>query len=193
MKTPSRKTITATLFFGFLIIFIGALFWYFGGIFFNNTPTGGEDLGEDRGFTFFPFGRGGSAVAPIAPTTPGGTNTPTTNPTNPTTPGEEGEVVIDRLRLIAEVPTAGGYVYRRTIANDSLFDVTPQSEEAMRFVETESGHIYETTDSTLSNTRITNTTIPRAQEAEFIDGYTLVMRYGDPTSDSIKSFSASIS
>lgn len=194
MNMPSRKTITATLFFGFILLFLGGLFWYFGGIFFTNNSSSIDNVGEERGFTFFPFGRGGAAVTPTTPTNEGGgTQTSgNTGSTNTGTAGEEGEIEIDRLRLIAEVPTAGGYVYRRTIANDSLFDVAPQTQEAMRFVEVETGHVYETTDSAITNTRVTNTTIPRVNEANFIDGNSVIMRYVDPTSDTIKTFVASI-
>ncbi len=197
MKAPSRKTITASIFFGFLLLFIGGLFWYFGSGLLSTGSSGVDSTVEDRGFTFFPFGRGGSTN----PTTPinngsggGDTETNTTGGgTGDINTNGEDEIQIDRLRLVAEVPTAGGYVYRRTIVNDSLFNVVPQTEAAMRFVEVETGHVYETTDSTLTNTRITNTTIPRVYEAEFIDGNSVVLRYVDPTSNTVKTFSSTIS
>jgi len=192
MKSPSRKTITATIFFVFIFIFFGALAWYFGGAFFGqNTDTEFVDTDKSRGFTFFPFGRGGGEPTIVVP------NVEDPNEVDNENPNTGGEVVvapqIDRLRLIAEVPVAGGYVYRRSVENTSLFDTTPQTEVAMRYVEIESGHVYETKEDTAVTTRITNTTIPRIAEADFIDGDSLAVRYIDPTSQALKTFIAKIS
>jgi len=196
MKTPSRKAITAGIFFGFFILFFGALFWYFGGIFSERETQNYIDTDESRGFTFFPFGRGDSDQG--APTNQGsvfGTGSEIDNGDSDTDNLDNEvveEVIIDRLRLVAEVPTAGGFVYQRKVENTSLFDTAPKTEVAMRYIESESGHMYETTDSVLTNTRITNTTIPRVVEAVFLNADRLLMRYVDPTADTIKTFSAQV-
>lgn len=192
MKAPSRKTITAGIFFGFFILFFGALFFYFGQGFFTQSDPNFVDTDESRGFTFFPFGRGGSEgtggqVDPVD-TTNGGTDT-----TNPNEPGEVVEPEIERLRLVSDVPTAGGFVYRRTIENNSFFNVTPETISVMRYIERESGNVYETTELTRINSRVTNTTIPRVLEAMFVDGDSLLVRYIDPISNTLKTFSAAVS
>jgi len=194
MKAPSRKTITASIFFGFFILFFGAILFYFGPALLNNGGSTFDETDESRGFTFFPFGRGGGSGGVV--TEPGDTNGggAVTNPGgNDGNGGEISEPEIQRLRLVADVPTSGGFVYQDTLDRSSLFDVTSDAVSTMRYIESESGNVYETTENTLLNNRITITTIPRVLEAMFIDKDNLIIRYVDPVSDALKTFSASVS
>lgn len=193
MKAPSRKTITAGIFFGFFILFFGALLFYFGPGLFNNTDSNFDDTDESRGFTFFPFGRGGGSggvVSEPADPTDNGVQTPTGNTGDG---GEISEPEIQRLRLVADVPTAGGFVYQETLERNSLFDVTSDSVSTMRYIESESGNVYETNENTLLNTRVTITTIPRVLGAMFVSKDNLIIRYIDPASTALKTFSAAVS
>lgn len=190
MKMPSRKTITAIIFFTFFILFFGLLIWYFGAGLLNQNTSDFDDSGESRGFTFFPFGRGGTE---IVSTDPDDTVSVGGDTGNLDIPDGEFTPEIDRLRLVSDVPTAAGFVFRKTANRDSLLDFNAEVENGIRYIEVETGHVYETTDRTLANTRLTNTTIPRIQEATFVDADSLIVRYVDPASDVVKTFSATIS
>jgi len=189
MNIPSRKSITATILFLFLVIFIGGIAFYLGGGFFGSSQVvDPNNSGEDRGLPFFPFGRGGEdAPTPITEPTPtetdGEVETPTTT---------EREVIINRLRQISLTPAAGGYVFSRTIEDDSLFSSAPEQIDVMRYIERSSGHVYETTGETDLVTRITNTTIPRTHKALFLSGDQMLMQYVDSNSEALKTFSAEV-
>lgn len=67
-------------------------------------------------------------------------------------------------------------------------------ETVIRFIERETGHIFDTTTTSLPQTRITNTTIPRIQEVVWVPGGdALILRYVDEESgENIESFYAEI-
>lgn len=134
------------------------------------------------------------------------TNRPSSNSTStaetPTviTPGTDAEnpapVEVPRLRKIYEKPVTGADfididVFSVVDSNIEPEDtsrtrgvvVRPQQprvirvDERIRFLDRATGHIYETSSSTLENLRITNTTIPRLQEAYFVEkGQSLILR-----------------
>lgn len=147
-----------------------------------------NNQGEDRGIPFFPFGRGGGDVTPPVSNVD---NQPEVDETDE--PDVTDEVVIlERLRQISQVPTAGGTVFSRTVEDNSLFSSAPEQVDVMRFIERSTGHLYETTGETNIVTRITNTTIPRVINAEFISGDQVLLQYIDPTSNAFKTFSAEV-
>ena len=190
MNTPSRKTITAIIFFGFLIVFIVGLALYFGQAILSTTNTADTDTSaENRGFTFFPFGRGsGNSETPFVSVDP----TEPTDPTNIDNQPGEAPILIDRLRQISDTPAAGGFVYARTKEGDSLFSSAPESEDVMRYVEASTGHIYEGLGDTETITRVTNTTIPRITNAVFLNGDQAILQYKDNATERKKTFSASV-
>ncbi len=83
---------------------------------------------------------------------------------------ESGPVPI--LRLVSEKPVAGASF---------------TSSGAIRYVERETGHIYETPADSLTTVRISNTTIPGIQEVVFVDDGRIILRYLD--GENVESFS----
>jgi hypothetical protein len=145
-----------------------------GYIAFFTTPDGDDATGPiERIIQFFPFGGGGD---PIMPTDrddpPSGVST--------TTPPAAG--AISRLRLLSEKPVSGA-----RFVNDSS-----GSGNYVRYVEQESGNVFDADTRSLLLARITNTTIPRVQEAIFIgeEGENLILRY--LSDGSIETFLASV-
>src|SRR3989344_32444 len=80
--------------------------------------------------------------------------------------GDRAEGVVPKLRHITVTPVAGAAMF------------TKDSKTIIRFVDRETGHVFETSSDSLSIERISNTTIPRVQEALFAPGGTsVIMRY----------------
>ncbi len=191
MNMPSRKTITASIFIGFVLLFLGALGWYFGAPFFdNNSSSEFSEEGESRGFTFFPFGRGSGDVQPTFPVTDPNESTNTGGDVLPS--GEQPQIPVDRFRNISSEPTAGAFIFRRQVGGNSVFDTGRTIETAIRYVLVESGHVYEAEEDTQIVKRISNTTIPRISEAHFADFDSIIVRYLDPTTDVVRTFSGSL-
>lgn len=99
--------------------------------------------------------------------------------------GEGPEGVTEELvsyRKITEAPVAGFVTFGET-ADDTL---------RLRFVEKETGHIYEyNPEKNTAPVRISNTTIPGAQEALWsAEGDGIIYRYLDSPEDTIKTFVA---
>lgn len=87
-----------------------------------------------------------------------------------TTEVQEGDV--PTLRLVSEQPVSGA---------------TFTARGHIRYVERETGHVYETSPDSLERVRISNTTIPGIQETVFVSDTRLILRYLD--GDTIASFS----
>ncbi len=118
---------------------------------------------------FFPFGRGGTTDGADGGGAPDGVL-------------EEGEELpAPVFRKISAAPVAGA----------SLF--TRDGKTVIRFIESETGHVYETSSDSLTQTRISNTTIPRIQEAVwFSSGEELIIRYLDEDAERVINFAARI-
>lgn len=94
-------------------------------------------------------------------------------------PAEERELPI--LRQISNIPTAGGIAFKQS---DLLI---------IRYVDRGTGHIYETTDKSLEETKISNSTIPKVVESIWApNGQSVIMRYIKEGTDDIFSLSANI-
>jgi len=89
---------------------------------------------------------------------------------------ESGPVPV--LRKISFKPVSG-------------FGLFASSTTILRYVDKESGHIFETLSDDLKTTRITNTTIPGVFDSLWINEGSVVLRYLDDEND-IQSFSAEI-
>lgn len=126
------------------------------------------------------------------PNTPNNTNTST-----PIVPeGTIVEVKIPKLRKISDVPVAGVDFVAVPIYEDLNKNVEPadlsvtntkapvkkqpkliEIKSTIRFIERATGHIYETSSSTIENTRLSNTTEPKIYEAYFVNkGDNLILR-----------------
>ena len=114
------------------------------------TSTG--QVENERGFfsTLFPFGRSGSAQ---------------------TTPlGNDGETfdsgIVPELRKLSEESVAGATYFR---GSGGLISV--------RYIERDTGHIYETPVSQSTQIRLTNSTIPAVHDSTWVAASTTLMRF----------------
>ena len=104
---------------------------------------------------------------------------------------KEVEEVIPKLRKISDVPVAGAdFIQVAVVATSSSNkNIEPPdgvqvkvktkttTKEAIRFIERGTGHIFDTATSTLKNSRVSNTTLPKIYEALFTNkGDNLILR-----------------
>lgn len=89
---------------------------------------------------------------------------------------------IPRLRQISNFPVAGAMIFE-----------DDEENVVIRFMARETGHIYETTANSVSQRRISNTTIPKIQNAFWSeDGEELLIQYIDDASGRVDSFYAKL-
>ncbi|MEX0652180.1 MAG: hypothetical protein WD509_01240 [Candidatus Paceibacterota bacterium] len=135
-----------------------------GGLFFlyqSFVQTDTEPTGNGTGGT----GSGGSILFP-------NTGQGETSGIGTTT----GPSSIATLRQISSVPVSGAVIF------------TDEETAVIRYVERSSGHIFETTSTSLELNRISNTTIPRIQRSFWApDGSTVILQYLDEN-ETLKSF-----
>ncbi len=116
---------------------------------------------------------------------------PNINQSNKTDTEEDKNDVFPKLRKISIGATAGATVFTKKILNENT-----QNEEYhtfVRYVETETGHIYEININTMKQKRVSNTTIPKIQEAFFEgNGEFVIVRYFNEDTKTINTFSAKI-
>ncbi|MEI6528384.1 MAG: hypothetical protein WCO10_01790 [bacterium] len=152
-----------------LTVFIGflaALIWFY----FNaNTPSANTNTIVTTGDVYDPFGlgnRGGSTSPATTTSEQPVVNTPVTQPL---------------LRKISSDPVSGSIIFNSNARTD------------IRYILRANGNIYETyTDSTESK-RISNTTIPKVYESNWLpNGQNLIIRYLKDVADVIQSFSVEI-
>lgn len=94
----------------------------------------------------------------------------------------EGDQIVPKLRRVSNTAVAAAVTFER------------DEEVVIRFIERETGHIFDTTTTSLPQIRVSNTTIPRIQEVLWMpDGESLILRYIDEDSgENIESFYAEI-
>jgi len=92
------------------------------------------------------------------------------------------------LRQITATPTSGMFIFEDNTKNNKELN---DKNYFIRYIEKGTGHIYETDTNSSTQTRISNTTIPKIQETIWLDKDSLVIRYLDED-NIIKTFSASI-
>jgi hypothetical protein len=111
-----------------------------------------------------------------------------------------------RLRKISSEPVAGAGFVSVALYASSTKNIEPEDtsvtsakvskpaplkligyRETIRFMERATGHIYETSTSTLEKTRISNTTLPKIYEALFVeDGESVILRDLVGSTDTIR-------
>ncbi|MBI5005261.1 MAG: hypothetical protein HZC03_01515 [Candidatus Lloydbacteria bacterium] len=163
----SKKTLT-TIIIIFTLIIVGL----FGAAFFlsknKSVVPGGAGTG---GGNLFPTETsGGQGTAGGVGTTTSGT-------------GVSGGVALELpiLRQITPVPVAGAAVFSR---NNKTY---------IRYIEKGTGNVYEASAEAPGNNRLTNTTIPRVAHALWnLDGSSVIIRYPDEDTGTIKNFSAKV-
>lgn len=94
--------------------------------------------------------------------------------------GNDQSPTSGKLRKLVSAPVAG-------------FTILSGTTTLVRYLEKDTGHIYNIGTQVGSNTRITNTTIPRVHEAIFAnDGNSVIIRYLRDDNSTIESYSADI-
>ena len=108
---------------------------------------------------------------------------------------KEGIIEIKKLRQISNNPTAGFVMFDKVATSSNALvsnNSGGETETIYRFVNKSNGNIFETTSKTTTQSRITNNTVPKIQEALFSkNGNNVIFRYLDG-SDSIESYFAKI-
>ena len=150
-----------------LAVILGILVAYY----FLLTKNNADRTGEDKGFSFFPFGQS----API-------TNTPpaTTTEEQPR-PLENLKNFEAKLRLISNEAVAGA----------GLID--SKAGTVVRHIEKATGHIYETELFSPVQNRISNTTLPQVYDAIWGNkNISLVARYLKGDDETVDTYSLSL-
>jgi len=164
-----KKIIIIIVIIGFLI----GSYFLISNLFGNRNSSSINELN-----TFLPFEEETTGTDnkedPITINNPYGISTPT-----------KGNIPL--LRKISNTPVAGGYIFQPE--TDQQKD--SENYSLIRFIERGTGHIYETSTNSLTQVRISNTTIPKIQETVWLDKDSLIIRYLDD-SDIIKTFSANL-
>ncbi|MEN9389940.1 MAG: hypothetical protein RLZZ283_40 [Candidatus Parcubacteria bacterium] len=142
--------VTLALAFVSLIVLLGVGVWAFQALTTDGSATDRDNSGGLFD-SFFPFG---NPFIPGDDTPLGGNNNGVTEGSAPT------------LRRISNVPVAGA----------TFYVVSTTSPVHVRYVERETGHIYQTPVDRLESTRLSLTTIPAVREALFTTGSTTIMR-----------------
>lgn len=135
-----------------MVVMVVVLFAFF----FTGSEGSGEGAGENGGGFFgslFPFTfNGGGEDRPLIE----GGYAVTGEDTRP----------IPRLRQISDKPVSGMFAY-----------TGEDNDTYIRFIERETGNVYETKGSSFETKRITNTTIPGIQEVLWINKNEFIIRY----------------
>ncbi len=151
-----------------MVIFLGslgALIWFY----FNGTNTNRVAIQDPVGNVYDPFG---------TINTPTNTIPPSENNSKSTSTIQENR---NRLRQVSLEPVSG-----YTLTNQS-------TKPVVRYVLRANGNIYETLTDQIESRRLSNTTIPRVYESNWLpDGNNLVLRYLKEDNQTIVSFSVKI-
>lgn len=108
--------------------------------------------------------------------------------------------LIPRLRQLSQVPTAGSVVFERegnssraVIGENGTETIAKEIFNIFRYIERSTGHLYEAREDSLTQTRLSNTTIPRVVEADFTaDGQRVMLRTLEEDQETIGTLSAKI-
>ena len=94
---------------------------------------------------------------------------------------DDSTLPVPKLRQISPFPVAGAIT------------IEGKEDTVIRFIERETGNVFDTTTTSLAQTRISNTTIPRIQDAIWVSGgEALVIRYFDEENENIENFYAEL-
>lgn len=178
------KRILGWVIFALIAVFIGFIVWLF---FFREEPVDSNFNPTQRGESFFPVdlanGLDRQGQLDQGNRTEGrGTN------------------FIPRLRQLSKVPVAGSVTFERQTGSTQTFISDDGVEEErdftvtiFRYLERATGHLYETKETSLTQTRLSNTTIPKVYEAAFTnDGDYVLLRYLADDEETIETLSAAV-
>lgn len=97
---------------------------------------------------------------------------------------------VPHLRKISTEPVAGYTIYATTTFATST--ETKITKNVFRFIQKATGHIFDVYEDMLVLERVSNTTIPRVHEAEFLTPQRLVIRYLKEDNQTIETYLAGI-
>jgi hypothetical protein len=157
-----KKTLVTTLI--VLLAAAAAVSWY---VFFYTSGSGTGATTEREVRRFFPLGIFGGGTSGEAPD--GGS------------PSESGGVVfLPPVEQVAAEPVAA-----------AMF-TTVDGEDALRYIDRATGHIFDRYATSTRVRRVTNTTIPRIQKASWIDLLHPLVQYLDDETGSVETFVGTI-
>ncbi|MSR71609.1 MAG: hypothetical protein EXS50_03020 [Candidatus Taylorbacteria bacterium] len=162
----SKKNVYLIIF--LVILLLGGLLYYFYSFLNSGSKIKQTTETSSPSKNLFPYGEGATGNGSRG-------NTGSTTSSYQTSSGPTSE-----LRQISIVPIAGSLVF------------SVGSTTKVRYTERGTGHIYETTSDNLSQTRISNTTIPKIYEALWVRPDLFVIRYLDEGEANIISYVGSI-
>lgn len=178
-----RKILTWTIF-ALIFIFIGFVFWLF---FVKEDTAQTNTQGFERPEDFFPVN------------IPGLDENGEINP-DPSRTGFIGTNLIPRLRQLSQVPVAGSISFekegnssRPIVSADGSESVQKNKFVVFRYIERSTGHLYEAREDSLTQTRLSNTTIPRVVDSFFSkDGTKVLLRILNEDQETVETLSAKI-
>lgn len=182
-----RQTFIITIIILTSLIIGGAIFYFF---FYKTPETGAPKVSIG---TLFPFGQNSNNNTNTNPSTNDSTNT------NGTEGGGSEEIKLPKLRVLWDKPVIASTSFNRiekieTVSEESgTTQTTDITKTVVRFIERSNGHIHEIYSDSASVIDVTNTTIPRIQEAYFANnGNNIILRYIGTNERTIETYNASI-
>lgn len=180
-----RKLLVAIIF-TLIFVFIGFIVWLF---FFKETPESVSYTPPERSEDFFPvnFDNGIGEQGILSPDGQNQTELINRN-------------LIPRLRQLSQVPVAGSVAFerqggssRRVVSQDGSEQNISSNTVIFRYVERATGHLYEAREDSLTQTRLSNTTIPRVLDATFTpEGERVLLKISKEDQETIETLSAKV-
>lgn len=166
------------------LVIIGAILFFF--FVLKDNPQDNTNLPGNLGQTFFP----------VTTTFEDGEDNTNQLTDNGTIKINQNNNFVPRLRQISQVPTSGATSFERNATSSDLFvnedgseKTTPTKETIFRYIERGTGHLFEATEKNITQSRLSNVTIPKIQEAFFDgSGSNVVLRYLGDDSETIETF-----
>lgn len=186
---PSRKMILSIIFITFVLIVMGVLAWYFSPILFGPPAESDQESGGG-GVNLFPFGDNGAQTPDSDEEEGGGGDADADS-------DEEEEVSrMPRLRMVSEGPVIASVMAQSAEHSGLQGEATASTTDTsianiIRYVQLGTGHVYEARTDDPEIIRLSNTTIPRINEAHFVGSDRILMRYTDDVGN-FKLFSAQL-
>jgi len=167
-----------------LLSFIILGLWYF---FTTKKDSGNDGITDDTEQTgnFFPDSQNGSP-------------TPLFNEDSENDPYQDSSF-IPQFRQLSQVPVSGMISFERlATSSDTFIDegnvVSTSTETVFRYIERGTGHVFETTERTITQERISNITFPQIQKALFdSSGDQLFLQFFANDNETIRTFHGEIS
>jgi len=180
------KRVLGWVIFALVAVFIGFVVWLF---FFKGDAAPTTYAPPDRGESFFPIdlqnGIGREGVL---------------NPDGTFGNQNPGSNIIPRVRQLSQVPVAGAVAFERPTGSSETYISDQGVEESraftittFRYIERATGHLYEARENSLTQTRLSNTTIPKMHYAKFSpNGEYVLLQYLAEDEETVETLSAKV-